>query len=61
MKMNRNPENEAEIQNAAFGQSRIMMRIRIVKSARNEEEQEDDEKNLSHGTKLMKELFYAMG
>ena len=33
-----------------------MMRLRIVKSARNEEEQEDDEDNLPHGKKMLKEL-----
>ena len=32
------------------------MRIRIVKSANNEEEQQDDEGNLTHGTKVLKGL-----
>ena len=33
-----------------------MMRLRIVKSAKNEEEQQDDRDNLPHGTKFLKEL-----
>ena len=33
-----------------------MLRLGIVKSAMNEEEQEDDEDNLFHGTKVLKEL-----
>ena len=33
-----------------------MIRLRIVNSAKNEEEQQDDEDNLPHGTKLLKEL-----
>ena len=33
-----------------------MMRIRIVKSARNEKYQENDEDNLNNGTKVLKEL-----
>ena len=45
-----------EIQNAAFGRSGIMMRLRIVKSAKNEEEHQDDEDNILHGTKVLKEL-----
>ena len=32
------------------------MRIRIIRSARNEADQEDDEDNLPHGTKVLKEL-----
>ena len=48
--MNRRPDNGAEIQNSACGQSRIMMQLRIVKSTMNEAEQEDDEDNLPYGT-----------
>ena len=33
-----------------------MVRLRIVKSAIHEAEQEDDEDNLPHGTKFLKEL-----
>ena len=33
-----------------------MMRLNIVKYARNEAYQEDDEENLPHGTKFLKEL-----
>ena len=36
--MYRKPENGAEIQNAALRRSGIMMRLRIFKYARNEEE-----------------------
>ena len=32
------------------------MRLRIVRSARNEKEQEDNEDNLTYGTKVMEEL-----
>ena len=54
--MDRKPENGAEIHNSACGRSGIMMRLRIFKSAKNEEEQQDDRKNIPHGTKVMKEL-----
>ena len=33
-----------------------MIRLRIVKYAKNEEDQQDDRENLPHGTKVMKEL-----
>ena len=33
-----------------------MMRIRIVKYAKNEEDQKDDEDNTPHGTKVLKEI-----
>ena len=52
--MYRKPENGAEIQNSACGWSGIMMRLSIVKSENNEENQQDDEYNLPHGTKLLK-------
>ena len=35
--IDRKPENGAEIQNSACGRSRIIMRIRVVNSERNEE------------------------
>ena len=54
--MDRNPENGAEIQNSACGRLGIMMHLRIVNSVRNEEEQEDDEYNIPHGKKVLKEL-----
>ena len=38
VEMDRKKENGAEIQNAACGRRGIMMRLRIVKSARNEED-----------------------
>ena len=36
-----------------------MTRLRIVKSAKNEEEQQDDRDNLPHGTKVLKELVMS--
>ena len=33
-----------------------MMRLSILKSAKNEEEQQDYRDNLAHGTKVLKEL-----
>ena len=54
--MEMNPENGAEIQNVACRRSGIMMRIRVIKSEKNEKEQKDDEDNLPHGAKLLKEL-----
>ena len=54
--MERKPENGAEIQNSVCGRSGIMMRLRIVKSAKNEEEQQDDRDNITHGIKALKEL-----
>ena len=48
--MDRKPENGAEIQNSACEWSGIMMRLRIVKSAKNEEEHQDNRDNLPHGT-----------
>ena len=36
--------------------SGIMMRLRIVKAAKNEEERQDERDNIPHGTKVMKEL-----
>ena len=50
----RNPDNGEEIQNAACGQSGIIMQLRIVKSVMNEAYQEDDEYNLPQGTKVLK-------
>ena len=52
----RKPENGAEIQNSACGRSGIIMQLRIVKSAKNEEEQKYDRENLPHGTRVLKEL-----
>ena len=49
----RNPESGAEIHNATYRWSGIMMRLSIVKSAENEEEQQYDEDNLTHGTKVL--------
>ena len=54
--MDRKPENGADIQNSAYGRSGILMKIRIVKSVKNEEEHQDDRDNLPHGTKFLKEI-----
>ena len=56
VEMNRKLENGSEIQNTACGRSGIMIRLSIVKSAKNEEEQQYDEDNLPHGTKVLKEI-----
>ena len=45
-----------EIHKSECRQSVIMMRLRIVKYAKNEEEQQDDRDNIPHGTTLLKEL-----
>ena len=54
--MDRKPDNGGEIHNAACRWSVIMMRLRIVKSSKNKKEYKDDEYNLPHGTKVLKEL-----
>ena len=36
--MDRKPENGEEIHNSAYGRLGVFMRLRIVKSAKNEEE-----------------------
>ena len=59
--IDRNPDNGAEIHNSAYGRSGIMMLIRIVKSAKNEEEYQDDRDNLPPGTKVLKELVIRDG
>ena len=37
------------------------MWLRIVNYAKNEEDQQDDEENISHGTKVLKKLVDSMG
>ena len=54
VEMNRKPENGAEIRNYACRWSGIMLRLRTVKSANNEEEQQDDIEKLPHGKKFLK-------
>ena len=54
MAIDRKPDNVAEIHNSTCGCSVIMMRLSIVNSAKNEEEQQDDRDNLPHGTKVLK-------
>ena len=52
--INRKPDNWTEILNAECERSGIMMQIRIVKSEKSEEGQQDDEDNIPHGTKDLK-------
>ena len=54
--MDSNLENGVGINNAAYDRLGIMMCLRIFKSTRNEADQEDDEDNIPHGTKVLKEL-----
>ena len=54
--MDRKPDNGAEIHNGAYGRLGIMMRLRMVKYANNEEGQQHEEDNLPHVTKVLKEL-----
>ena len=58
--MDRKKDNGAEIHNSACGRSGIMMRIRILKSAKNQEEQKCYRDNLPIGTKLLKELIMPL-
>ena len=55
--IDKKPENGVDIHNSAWVRSGIMMRLRIVKYAKNEEEQQEDRDNLPHGTKVLKELL----
>ena len=55
--MDRNLDNGVEIHNAAYGRSGVIIRLRIVKSENNEEEQQDDRDNIPHGKKVLKELL----
>ena len=59
--MDRKPENGSEIRNSACRRSDIMMQISIVKSARNEEHQEEDEDNLPRGKKTAGGYCDSMG
>ena len=54
--IDKKPENGVDIHNASCGWFRITMRLRIVKSARNDAEQEENEENTPYGTKVMKKL-----
>ena len=55
--MGRKPENGEEIHNYSYGRSGIMMQLRIVKSAKNEEDQQYDRDNLPNGKRVLKELM----
>ena len=54
--MDKKPENGAEIQNAACRWLGIIMRLRILNYAKNDEGQKDDKDNILHGTKGLKKL-----
>ena len=54
--MDMKTENGAEIQNTACKRSGIMMRLRILKYANNEEYNQDDKDNIPHCTKFLKKL-----
>ena len=53
----RKPENGCKIQNIACAVSGIMIRLRLVKLQKTEEERNEiNEEHLTHGTKVVKEL-----
>jgi len=54
--MDRKPENGCEIQDAACGDSGVMIRLKVVKTTKAEEEDDDDSNELPHGMQVMKEL-----
>ena len=54
--IDRKPDNGSDIHNYACGRSGVMMRLGVVNSSNNEEEQQYDRDNLPHGTKVPKEL-----
>lgn len=57
--IDRKPENGCEVQNAADGKSSIMMKLKLVKTAqhdREEDENAEDEDCMLHGTKVLKYL-----
>ena len=56
--IDRKPENGCEIQNAACGESGIMLRVKLVKTKEEEMThlEEIDDKGLNHGAKIIKSL-----
>ena len=64
--IDRKPENGCEIQNATFGRSRSMLRLKLVKGIDlvGEEEDNDDKQNnestLLHGTQVLKIGFLTL-
>ena len=59
--IDRKPEFGCEIQNAACGRSGVMIRLKLVKSSReeatlNEDNEIEGNQNLNHGTKVLKSL-----
>lgn len=56
--MDQKPDNSCEIQNAACGESGIMIRLKIVEMAENEmSRQQEEDDGLLHGTMVMKQLI----
>ena len=54
--MDRKPENGCEIQDACDGRSRIMIRLKLVKGALDNERMAAEDPGGLHGTRVMKEL-----
>jgi hypothetical protein len=56
--IDRKPENGCEIQNAACGESGVMLQLKLVKTAREESTiiEAEDDAGLNHGTVITKEL-----
>ena len=54
--MDRKPEADLEIQNAACGRSKVMTRLKLVKNVGEEDPQADDA-GLLHGTVVLKQLL----
>ena len=56
VEMERNLDNGVGAQNSEYGYSGIIMWLRIFKFVNNEEYPKEDEENILHGTKFLKEL-----
>ena len=54
--IDRKPENGAEIQDSCDGKSGVMLRLKVVKVQPNDDDDNDDEPDLNHGTMVLKEL-----
>ena len=55
----RKPENGCEIQTACCGESGIMLRLKLVKTAEEENAHvREDDQGIPHGTKVLKELVF---
>ena len=55
--IDRKPENGCEIQNSACGDSGVMLRLKLVKTAEAEDHNvQEDESSIPHGAKILREL-----